>query len=198
MIPYACPVLCFGDLAQARIATLGLNPSNVEFEKSGNELRGEKRRFPTLGSLGIADWSEARQEHLETILESCREYFLRHPYDKWFKPMENLIRRTAASYYSPDRDACHPDLVPYATAPVRSKLSPSSQSMLLDAAGATLAELLRESPVQLLVLNGRRVFKQFEILAEIPLEHRSAVLSHTVNRCPREFEELWILCAAYR
>ena len=31
VIPWAAPILLFGNLYQARVATLGLNPSNREF-----------------------------------------------------------------------------------------------------------------------------------------------------------------------
>ncbi len=50
------PVLAFGDLFKAGIATVGLNPSRREFlDNHGRELDGPKRRFETLGSLGARD-----------------------------------------------------------------------------------------------------------------------------------------------
>ena len=49
------PVPYFGDLSSAVVATVGLNPSDKEFEDDhGREIRGAGRRFHTLDSLGIA------------------------------------------------------------------------------------------------------------------------------------------------
>src|SRR5690348_10521062 len=81
IIPWSCPVPSFGDLFTARVATLGLNPSNREFvDEDGNELDGPLRRFHTLRSLGLTRWSDAQEQHKELILDSCREYFARNPY----------------------------------------------------------------------------------------------------------------------
>ena len=54
VIPWSSPVISFGDLSRARVATLGLNPSNREFvDDAGIELDGPSRRFPTLRSLKL-------------------------------------------------------------------------------------------------------------------------------------------------
>src|SRR5262245_26916409 len=92
VIPWSSPVLSFGDLAGARVATLGLNPSNREFvDGDGNELDGRARRFHTLKSLGLASWSDARPRDLALIAESFRSYFAVNPYDTWFKRLDNLL-----------------------------------------------------------------------------------------------------------
>src|SRR5690348_5636215 len=60
VIHWGCPVPSFGNLSTAKIATLGLNPSNREFvDKNGRELDGVHRRFHTLNSLGLSKWSDA-------------------------------------------------------------------------------------------------------------------------------------------
>jgi hypothetical protein len=171
-MPRACPKPSFGDVTQSRIATLGFSPSNREFEDKGIELDGQKRRFPTLGSLGIDEWSAARPEDLEKIWTSCRDYFLPsgNPYNLWFKPLDQLLSYTGASYYEPRGDACHLDLVPYATKCKWAKLDSNSRSSLLRSTGTVLGELLRDSPVQILVLNGRSVVKGFERMAGISLQ----------------------------
>jgi hypothetical protein len=47
VIPWACPIPSFGDLTRARVATLGLNPSNREFvDERGNELDGPSGSCP--------------------------------------------------------------------------------------------------------------------------------------------------------
>ena len=78
IIPWSCPVLCFGDPSTSTVATLGLNPSNREFvDDLGNELDGPLRRFHTLSSLGLNHWDEATAQHLQLIIESYHAYFLR-------------------------------------------------------------------------------------------------------------------------
>src|SRR5688572_4573519 len=52
------PVLCFGDLLSADVATVGLNPSDREYvDRMGALLTGASQRFETLDSLGAADRS---------------------------------------------------------------------------------------------------------------------------------------------
>lgn len=173
VIPWSCPVPSFGDLLRAKVATLGLNPSNREFvDRSGSELIGGQRRFQTLGSLGLSCWSEAKAKHAELIWNSCRTYFFRNPYNAWFKQLDYLIAETTASYYEAPGTACHLDLIPYATACKWTGLSNRQRSTLLSLSGDTLGILLRESSVRLLVLNGRSVTRNFEEVANIKLDRQ--------------------------
>ena len=58
VISWGSPVPSFGDLSNASIATIGLNPSNLEFvDEKGKELDGSRRRFHTLNSLGSTRYS---------------------------------------------------------------------------------------------------------------------------------------------
>lgn len=173
VIPWSCPVPSFGDLSHARIATLGLNPSNREFvDDLGNELEGPLRRFHTLRSLGLERWSEATARHMRLITDACRLYFSKNPYDRWFKRLDNIISGTTASYYSGFHRACHLDLIPYATACKWTELTPRQRTALLSAAGDSLAQLLRDSPVRLLVLNGNSVVEYFQSIAGVRLERK--------------------------
>lgn len=171
VIQWGCPVPSFGDLSNSQVATLGLNPSNREFvDERGNELQGPLRRFHTLRSLGLREWSEVDVRHLGMILESCRTYFNGNPYDRWFKKLEQVISGAKVSYYGSFRGACHLDLIPYATACKWAELTPKQRSLLLNIAGDTLGLILRDSPVRLLILNGRSVVEQFQNVAGIKLD----------------------------
>jgi hypothetical protein len=187
VIPWSCPVPSFGDLACSKVATLGLNPSNREFvDEEGKELDGPQRRFHTLKSLGLTRWSDAEARHLGLISDSCRTYFRRNPYDKWFGKLNRIISGTKASYYGPGSEArhptlfldpaaptekaCHLDLIPYATACKWAELNNSQRSSLLMAAGDTLGLLLRESPIRLIVLNGQAVVEEFQDMAGMRLD----------------------------
>lgn len=173
VIAWGSPVPSFGDVSRSRVATLGLNPSNREFvDPKGKELEGDERRFHTLSSLGITCWSQVRARHYSLIVESCRAYFTRNPYDTWFRQLDHIIAGTDASYYDQTDQACHLDLIPYATDCKWTDLSREEQDLLLDLAGDTLGHLLRESPVQILVLNGRSVVRQFEAMSGVELTER--------------------------
>ncbi len=170
-IQWSCPIPAFGDSSRARVATVGLNPSNREFvDGDGKELEGPDRRFHTLRSLGLSNWADADMSHIELISQSCRAYFLRNPYDTWFRQLDRILVSTKASYYEDAADACHLDLAPYATACKWTGLTKTQKSALREAGAAALGQLLRDSPIKLLILNGRSVVEQFECIAGIPLE----------------------------
>lgn len=173
VIPWGCPVPAFGDLGTARIATVGLNPSNREFvDEQGQELQGDKRRFHTLRSLQLASWADADARHLERILHACRDYFAGNPYDGWFKRLDFVVSSTGASFYDAARSACHLDVIPYATARKWTDLSSRQREQLLELSRDTLGLLLRHSPVQVLILNGQSVVTHFQDAAGIPLIRR--------------------------
>ena len=173
VLRWGSPVPSFGDLANARVATLGLNPSNLEFvDRFGNELQGPVRRFHTLGSLGLESWGDVDARHLRLILSSCRTYFHANPYDSWFKRLDQIVSAAKASYYSALFGACHLDLIPYATTRKWTELEGHQRTKLLSVAGDTLALLLRDSPVRILILNGRTVVDQFQNIADVHLERK--------------------------
>lgn len=133
---------------------------------AGNELEGVERRFHTLKSLGLKQWSEATAEHLKKIQDSCNNYFTGNPYDGWFRSLDKLIIGTNLSYYGLFSKACHLDLVPYATASKWMELSPNKKSSLLKTGGNALGMLLRESTIDVLVLNGRSVIENLQLTGD--------------------------------
>jgi hypothetical protein len=171
VIPWSSPIPSFGDLGQAKVATLGLNPSNREFvDARGDELDGPNRRFHTLKSLSLPSWAKAKDRHLELMAESCRTYFNANPYDGWFKRLDEIIVGTKCSYYERQGHlACHLDLIPFATAEKWMALSNAQRVALLSYAGDTLGQLVRDSSVNVLILNGASVVAGFERAAGISL-----------------------------
>ena len=171
IIPWSCPVPAFGDWLSPQVATLGINPSYREFvDRSGKQLQGEYRRFHTLDSLGLETWGEADARHLELVMDTCRSYFSRNPYDAWFKRLDFAIAGTMASYYDSPSSACHLDLVPYATIRRWNELSTHQRSSLLSLTGDTLGTILRDSQIRLLVLNGSSVVRAFQSVAGLSLQ----------------------------
>lgn len=173
IIRWGCPVPSFGDLSKSRVATLGLNPSNREFvDDHGEELDGAFRRFHTLRSLHLKSWADADARDLESIIETCQAYFLGNPYDTWFRRLDYVVSGANASFYDISRSACHLDLIPYATMHKWTELTSRQKFSLLDLAADTLALLLRDSPVRILILNGQSVVARFEEIARLSLEQK--------------------------
>lgn len=163
VINWAAPIPYFGDPCKATIATVGLNPSDREFVSSeGTELTDSARRFHTLASLELTSWNELAPAQLESIHTSCTEYFSRNPYDAWFKPLDLLLRGTNDSFYSPLFHACHLDLIPYATGIKWAFLKPWQRESLLTISASFLGQVLKYSPIKMLVLNGKAVVENFE------------------------------------
>ena len=84
----AAPVLFFGDLpgfeaSLFRVATVGLNPSRLEFPKETPFLR-----FPGIDS---------RDEN--SYLSAIFAYFRNRPYSSWFGFYEQALLGMGASYY---------------------------------------------------------------------------------------------------
>lgn len=168
VISWGSPIMSFGSISNSKLATLGLNPSNREFvDERGNELNGIHRRFHTLASLGIEDWDDANSKHISSIVELCEEYFFRNPYDGWFKKLDYLISGTSMSYYFPSGEACHLDLIPYATSCKWTELTQEQKKSLLDLSGDTLGLLLRNSEIKVLVLNGQTVVDSLEKISQV-------------------------------
>ena len=168
---YRCsPVLSFGDSEKSQVATVGINPSYREFlDPEGDELQGQERRLHTLASLGIDSWDKADFRHLALIAETGRSYFDSNPYSAWFSRMEYVMAGLNASYYGSPGTACHIDLVPFATARRWSEIPSHRQSYLLDVSKDIIGSILRDSPIQTLVLNGITVVRRFEYLADCHL-----------------------------
>jgi len=170
-IPWASPVMMFGRLETSRVATLGLNPSNLEFvDARGAQLQDPLHRFETLSTLQLDSWADAAKEHIERVWVACDMYFSRRPYDGWFKPLDRVVNGLYVSYYDAWSSACHLDLVPFATGQKWSSLAPDVKQGLLELGAETLVRSIATSPIRVLVLNGATVVRTFERLLREPLE----------------------------
>lgn len=160
VVPGTTPVVSFGDVGRAEVATLGINPSRSEFlDRHGHELIGGHRRLATLRSLAATGLDELRDAQVAQVLADCAGYFHRQPYRRWFDPLDKLLRDgAAASYY--DGTACHLDLVPWATDPTWSGLGSDVRRRLLEQEAGHLEALLANARVDLVVVNGRAVLSE--------------------------------------
>ncbi|MET0061122.1 MAG: hypothetical protein ABW176_02405 [Candidatus Thiodiazotropha endolucinida] len=170
VITWGSPVISFGDPTTSIIATLGLNPSNREFvDKAGQELTGKKRRFHTLSSLKLKKWSDINDTHLSLITKTYSGYFENNPYTNWFNCLDDLISSAGATFYGADANACHLDLVPYATKVKWGKLGTEKQTTLLKASSGSLGVILKNSNIDCIILNGMSVLRAFEFISDVKL-----------------------------
>jgi len=162
------PVVSFGDLRTAKVATLSINPSNAEFAVKGQFLHESKRRLATLESLGADDPSTLSDDQVVSVIDQCYRYFGPNAYRKWFNPLDSILQKgLQRSYY--DGSACHLDLVQWATDPVWGDLSSQQQQRLLDDGAPHLSALLESGQINLVVVNGKAAWEQLAAtkLAEV-------------------------------
>lgn len=173
IIEWASPIPYFGNPTCSHVATVGLNPSNREFvDAGGRELSSDHRRFHTLSSLVLESWDKASHRDLKLIIDSCTEYFFRNPYDGWFKTLDKLIRGTNTSFYSPLFQACHLDLIPFATSKKWAHLTTHQRQTLLEISKNFLSDTIRSSSIKLLILNGKTVVENFSAMTNTKFEQQ--------------------------
>lgn len=163
VIPWATPILYFGNIKKSKIATLGINPSDKEFlDRNLIILKGEQSRFFTLESLGINSWKDLNEYQYSQIQQTFDNYFKNNPYNVWFKKLDYIVSGCSKSYYFPSEGVCHLDLTPFATKKKWSALSKDTQTSLLKKTQHILAQILKESSINTLILNGNSVVKYLE------------------------------------
>ncbi len=161
IVERSTPVLSFGDPLRAEVATLGINPSRLEFcSSAGVFLRGDERRLATTDSLGTTLGQPLTADQARQVVADGNSYFDRNPYLGWFKPLDALLgEAVGVSYF--DGTACHLDLIQWATDPVWGKLGdPADAELLLTEGRPQLELLLGQSNVHLVLLNGAAVVQQ--------------------------------------
>ena len=116
------PILFFGDVFHATIATVGLNPSSQEYlDPKGHELDGSGRRFESIISLGAENRSNLTDHQCERAIETMAAYFdPGKPVYQWFQHLNRVTSAMGFSYR--DRQVAHLDLVQEATNPTWSSL----------------------------------------------------------------------------
>lgn len=171
VIDFAAPIISFGDFSKSKIATLGLNPSDKEFfSPGGDEISGVNRRFHTLRSLCLDNWKDINDDMLKDIKNTCFNYFRLNPYDRWFKPLDYIISGSGFSYYDDFFSACHLDIFPYATHIKWGDISGKEKSKLISIGSEFLSEIINDSEIQIIILNGKSVVLNFEKMLDCKLE----------------------------
>jgi hypothetical protein len=149
------PVLFFGDVCSAGIATVGLNPSNREYTDSHGELLlGSRQRFATLASLGAADRPSLTDGQCDEAVRWMRGYFNPgKPVYGWFTGLERVARGMGASFA--EGSAVHLDLVQEPTHPTWSALPRDQRDRLLSDDLRFLAWQIRRFPFRAVICTGK-------------------------------------------
>ncbi len=163
-VPGSLPVLFFGHLFSARVATVGLNPSHQEYlDRRGNELCGELRRFETVNSLRAPDRASLSAEHCDRAIATMRTYFQPgKPVYSWFRSLDRVARGFGVRYDL--GEVAHLDLVQEATQPTWSGLPLQELAELRAADLPFLRWQLETFLLEVIVCNGRSVFAGVQTL----------------------------------
>jgi len=163
-VEYSTPVVAFGYPANAKMVTVGINPSSVEFQtksKPSRVLAEGKKRLVDTQILGIEDPSALTQEEAIQVINGCYSYFDEgnNPYD-WFDHLNNHINKHFGnSYYA--GTAAHLDLVQWATDPVWGNIKDETiKVQLLKNDADFLRYQVNSKKFEVIYLNGKSVFEQ--------------------------------------
>jgi hypothetical protein len=159
ILQMSTPVICFGNIFNSHVATLGLNPSNKEFVDDNNVfLSGMKLRFQDCFSLSQNDLTRLNLNQTELVLRYCLEYFNNpNPYGGWFDYLErHVLSKLDISYYN--GTCCHLDLVQWATTEKWGKVLWDDRSILLDRDFPFFLQQLDYNNIELLLINGSGVW----------------------------------------
>lgn len=160
VVERSTPVVAFGNPVNSLVATLGINPSCEEFlNQKGELLTGQKRRLATWESLHLENQSDFDEIKGRLVLEGCADYFSGPAYG-WFNPLNYILTSGIGASYG--QNACHIDLVQWATKPVWRYLDVSVRSKLLDDGVEFLKHQLRTENYRLVLVNGRTALNAVE------------------------------------
>jgi hypothetical protein len=162
IVPVSLPVTSFGDPNQARIATIGINPSSGEFCSKGNTpLKPGKKRFVDREDIGLGVGETPSREQALRVLEGNHNYFRTENVYKWFNPMQQWVLDPLQASYG-EGSAVHLDLVQWATNPIWNKISdPAVREALVSEDSNFLSGLIHGGEFELIILNGATVTNTF-------------------------------------
>lgn len=171
-------MLFFGDIFSAKVATVGLNPSDQEYTDPRGELLTESaQRFATLTSLGAPDRSSLSDKQCDEAVRWMQAYYdTGKPVYRWFAPLERLLRGLGVSLGG--RTAGHLDLVQEATSPTWSMLTRDERDRLLAADLPFLEWQIRSFPLVAVICNGRSASDHVRRVLNVPIEE-TGVMART-------------------
>lgn len=174
-VPGAPPVLFFGDLFEAEVATVGLNPSHQEYlATDGTMLSGAVQRFATLDSLGAPARSVLSDEQCAQAIEWMRKYYEPgRPVYSWFNSLSRVVEGFGVAFSS--GGAAHLDLIQESTQPVWSGLGDNERSRLLDLDLPFLEWQIRSFQLRAIICNGKTVGENARRRLDVSVDDQGAL-----------------------
>jgi len=177
------PVIYFGDYDSAEACTISLNPSDREFlDENGGILTGNEERLCSRRKLGKRDGDLLTEEDAEKVLEYCKNYFTKNPYD-WFVKFNYLIKKFGYSYYN--NTCVHLDLVQWATTPFWRDISENIKLIHIKNDLPVLEYLLnnKNNKFKVIFLNGSTVISNMcSYLKGMNVNEKRAIYKNTRGR----------------
>ena len=116
IVSRSVPVPFFGDIENATVATISINPSNCEFvDKNMNLFNIFQKRFEDRDKLKVNDTDYLTDSQAKEVYDSLILYFKnKNSYTNWFDRLQKpLGNRLEESYY--DGTMVNIDIFPWAT-----------------------------------------------------------------------------------
>ncbi len=117
----------------------------------------------TLDALGRRSLEGAGPDEVRAVVDECASYFERPTaFWRWFRVLQRLLDAATDSRYTYlNRDACHLDLVQWATDPVWRHLpGPVRNHLLAEGVPHLRRQLEHHAAIQVVLLNGKQVVGQ--------------------------------------
>jgi hypothetical protein len=165
IVPHSVPIVFFGNIEKAEIATLSLNPSNKEFEG----VKGNKRVIDR-ADLGVKNSDTLTRIDAEKVYNSFLAFFKNNPYRGWFDPLNEIFKAKGYEYYNDQ--IVHLDISPWATSNKWNDLSNYEKNSIIDL--TTILKVLGNGNIKKLFINGKKASEEFA--KHIPLKMETVFL----------------------
>lgn len=175
-VPGTLPVLFFGDLFKAEVATVGLNPSDQEYlSKDGALLASAAQRFATLHSLRAEGRPSLSDDQCAEAVEWMRDYYEegKPVYGSWFNSLSRVVEGFGASFRN--RSSAHLDLIQESTSPVWSELDRADREALLKQDLPFLEWEVRAFPLRAVICTGKTVSVHVRRQLGVPVEEEGTM-----------------------
>lgn len=188
IVERSIPVPFFGNIEGAEVATISINPSNLEFEDLYGNILSEKR-FADREFWREKDTDTLTENHTEGVYESLYKYFRHNPYKRWFDVLEEYAGNLfGCSYYN--GTMVHLDIYPWATKQKWNKLPVSTKKEALQEYDL-LKRILLNKNFKYIYINGKQTKEQVEkyfniTIPEYPITNTKNKCNHT--RCMYKYQ----------
>jgi hypothetical protein len=157
--PQCLPVPWFGNLASSavHVATVGINPSSMEFYNYGAGPKRPKDRLPMLSDFSLGTRTKLRSAHVLAAKAKRDAYFLdrnRTP-NKWFESLSALLDACGHGWNYRTGSAVHLDIVACVTTKSWSELRWASEALKRNCSDHFRRTLALLPPGTMLLLDGR-------------------------------------------